>query len=104
MMSSFLILLLASLPPAVPSPVEGRAAESPAYSISWWSVDAGGATLSGGDFALRGSLGQPDVGSASGEGYRSSGGFWAVRGGSAVVIFEDDWESGDLSRWSAVSP
>ena len=46
-------------------------------SISWWSVDGGGNTSTGGDFTLSGTIGQPDAGSMSGGDYAIGGGFWA---------------------------
>ena len=32
------------------------------YDISWHSIDAGGGRSAGGDFALTGTIGQPDAG------------------------------------------
>lgn len=41
------------------------------------TVDSGGAVRSkGGNFELSGTIGQPDVGSSMGGGFRMSGGFW----------------------------
>ena len=58
------------------------------YSISWWTVDAGGGTSSSvsGIYSLNGTLGQPDAGTvASGGGYMLAGGFWH---GGVVVLPE----------------
>lgn len=65
------------------------------YSISRWTVDGGGGELDGGVFALRATLGQPDVGSASGDGFAVNGGFWASRSTPPDVdaIFHDGFES-----------
>ncbi len=48
------------------------------YSISWWSIDGGAQTVSGGDFSLSGISGQSDAGvSMSGENYTVTGGYWS---------------------------
>jgi hypothetical protein len=47
------------------------------YDLSWWTVDSGGGTSSGGGYTLSGTIGQPDAGAvASGGGYTLAGGFW----------------------------
>ena len=51
------------------------------YDLSWWTADGGGATFSaGGDFAMGGTVGQPEAGSLSGGGYNLTGGFWSGTG------------------------
>lgn len=48
------------------------------YDLAWWTVDGGGAEISGGDYVLQGIAGQPDAGSAlTGGDYGLAGGFWA---------------------------
>ena len=48
------------------------------FSIDWWTVDGGGGTSEGGDYALSGSIGQPDAGPVmTGGEYTVSGGYWA---------------------------
>lgn len=55
---------------------------SAGYGLSWWTVDGGGHTrLSAGDYALGGTVGQPDAGVLAGPGYTLIGGFW---GGAAA--------------------
>jgi hypothetical protein len=49
------------------------------YTISWWSVDGGGGTSQGGQFALSGTAGQPDAAVMSGGSYTLSSGFWNGR-------------------------
>jgi len=44
------------------------------YNINWSSIDGGAGSLSGGTYAIRGTLGQP-------EGDTSSGGSYSLRGG-----------------------
>jgi len=50
------------------------------YELNWWTVDDGGGTSTGGDYALGGTAGQPDAGTATGGDYVLSGGFWAGAG------------------------
>jgi hypothetical protein len=47
------------------------------YTISWFTVDGGGGTSSGGTYALSGTAGQPDARVLGGGGYTLAGGFWA---------------------------
>jgi hypothetical protein len=54
----------------------------PAYDLSWWTVDSGGATSACiGAYCLGGTIGQPDAGVLA-AGYTLYGGFW---GGVAVA-------------------
>jgi hypothetical protein len=47
------------------------------YTIDWYTIDGGGAqNLTGGTYALSGTIGQPDAGSQSGGTYTLNGGFW----------------------------
>lgn len=52
------------------------------YDLSWWTVDGGGGTASGGSYTLVGTIGQPDAGILTGGGYTLGGGFW---GGGVVA-------------------
>ncbi len=53
------------------------AGDGPQYDLSWNTIDGGGATLTGGDFQLDGSIGQPDASQVLGGGaFSLSGGFW----------------------------
>ena len=51
----------------------------PDYRLDWFSIDGGGGTSTGGDYALRGTIGQPDAtpGTLTGGSYSLQGGFWA---------------------------
>ena len=51
-------------------------AQNGGYEIDWWTVDGGGGTSEGGDFALSGTVGQADAGTMSGGDYVLTGGFW----------------------------
>jgi hypothetical protein len=62
------------------------------YDLSWWTLDGGGATFSGGGYAaalpgagytLGGTVGQPDAGLLTAGDYTLGGGFWR---GSALVV------------------
>lgn len=61
-------------------------AQSDTYSLGWWTVDGGGATLSGGDYVLNGTAGQPDAGTLTGGDYALSGGFWVHRAGYKIFL------------------
>ncbi len=60
--------------------VERRIAASGGFEIPWYTVDGGGGTSSGGDFVLRGTIGQPDAGDLSGGDFTLRGGFWQTFG------------------------
>lgn len=51
--------------------------------LSWATIDGGGGMSDGGDFALRGTVGQPDAGRLSGSGFSVQGGFWQCQ--TAVI-------------------
>ena len=53
-------------------------ANGPGYTLDWWTVDGGGGTWSdaGGQYALNGTIGQPDAGVWGDDGYTLTGGFW----------------------------
>jgi len=56
------------------------------YTLNWWTVDGGGATLStGGGYSLGGTAGQPDAGVLDGGGYTLGGGFW--KGGRTSAAY-----------------
>jgi hypothetical protein len=49
------------------------------YSINWYKIAGGGGASSNGQFALTGTIGQPDAGGAmTGGGYSLTGGFWSL--------------------------
>lgn len=60
------------------------------YDLTWNTVDGGGYTFSGdGDFAVGGTIGQPDAGAMSDSGgtYALSGGFWSGAGPVEYSIY-----------------
>ena len=62
------------------------AAVEAGYDLSWWTVDGGGGSSSGGNYSLSGTIGQPDAASSAGGGYTLAGGFW---NGGAVAGVEE---------------
>jgi len=49
-------------------------------AFSWWTVDAGGAAATGGDFTFQGTIGQAESSNVSaGERFVLTGGFWSPR-------------------------
>ena len=59
------------------------------YEISWYTIDGGGGTSTGGPYVLTGTIGQPDADWASGGVYELLGGFWP--GGPLCVVEFDDF-------------
>ncbi len=55
---------------------ERRMASAAVFEISWFTVDGGGGTSTGGGFVLSGTAGQPDAGDLAGGGFTLRGGFW----------------------------
>jgi len=55
---------------------ERGATASGGFALTWFTVDGGGGTSSGGDFVLRGTIGQPDAGNLSGGDFTLRGGYW----------------------------
>lgn len=66
---STMILLAAALATAV----------AQSYSLNWATIDGGGGTSTGGVFAVRGTIGQPEAGGPmTGGSFAVTGGFWAL--------------------------
>jgi hypothetical protein len=55
----------------------GDAAEAPAFTLDWWTVDSGGGTIQAGTYSINGTVGQAEPGSLAGGSYSLVGGFWA---------------------------
>ncbi len=56
------------------------------YEISWYTIDSGGGTSSGGPYMVTGTIGQPDAGWSIGAKYELFGGFWPA--GPIAKVFE----------------
>ena len=66
------------------SPVQPKIV--PGYTLSWWTIDAGGGqNFTGGAYSLSAAVGQPDAANASGSGYSLAGGFWGPGISGSVV-------------------
>lgn len=48
------------------------------FNIAWHTIAGGGSASAGGDFTVRGTIGQPDAGVMSGGPFTVVGGFWAL--------------------------
>ncbi len=76
-----LVLIGAGLVRAVPGARRVVRAATDAFTLDWWTVDAGGGTSDGPTYSLSGTLGQfdadPSSAGMSGPGFRVTGGFWA---------------------------
>jgi hypothetical protein len=59
-----------------------------AYTLTWSTIDGGGAmTSAGGAFTLSGTLGQPDAGITSGATFTLASGFWASALADAIKVY-----------------
>jgi hypothetical protein len=70
--AELVFLLLCLLPLLLPSLSRGAGS----YEITWYTIDGGGGTSSGGPYVLTGTIGQPDGDWCSGGPYELLGGFW----------------------------
>lgn len=68
------------LPPLAPLFLLAGVVQVPAqnFSLTWFTLDGGGGSSAGGSYAVHGTIGQPDAGSASGGSFTVLGGFWGV--------------------------
>lgn len=60
--------------------VGGVLAAVQSYDLGWWTVDGGGGTTSGGNYQLKGTIGQPDPVVMAGGNFSLQGGFWGISG------------------------
>jgi len=68
-----------------------------AYTVDWHTNDGGGGRSTGGNYALTGTIGQPDAdptGPSSGGAYQADGGFWGGASGDAPTgtVFKDGFD------------
>ncbi len=74
------LLVIATISTRLDMPI-ALAQSGGGYTLSWWTVDSGGGSSNGGDYAVSGSLGQPDAGALLGGGqFGVQGGFWFSEG------------------------
>jgi len=85
------------------------------FDLAWQTIDGGGGTSAGGDFVVRGTIGQPDAGTMAGGDFVLRGGFWqpaeAEEGcGDCPTDVDDSGNTGAfdlanlLGAWGPVSP
>ena len=65
------------------------AASGGPYDLSWSTIDSGGGSISGGDYIMMGTVGQPDAGYHYGTSYELLGGFWVGGPRWCMVDLED---------------
>ena len=79
-------------------------AEPLAFSLDWWTVDGGGGTSGGGGYTVSGTIGQPDAGEMSGDGYVLQGGFWQACAAPAAANVAIVNAAGTVQlSWTAVA-
>jgi hypothetical protein len=95
-------------PPKIVDPVStpgtlddglSQATLSSGFDLSWYTIDGGGGTSSGGGFTLSGTIGQPDAGSMSNAQFEIAGGFWT----GAVLGDEPPTCLGDINGDNVVN-
>ncbi len=72
-----------------------EAQQAGVYDLTWSTVDQGGARVSGGVYALDGTIGQADAAAiVSGGVYSVAGGYWpgVQPNGTTTVLFKDGFE------------
>jgi hypothetical protein len=61
------------------------------FSIDWWTIDGGGDMwITGGNFELSGTIGQPDASTVvmTGGDFELTGGFWTRAGGRELPVVD----------------
>jgi hypothetical protein len=72
----------------------GSAAFAQPYTIDWYTIDGGGAQqLTGWDYILSGTIGQPDAGTHSGGDYILDGGYWGPAAPEGLVCDSIDFNN-----------
>jgi hypothetical protein len=90
-------------------------AQNADFSITWSSIDGGGATSTGGVYTVSGTIGQPDAGIMFAGSYQLVGGFWGVlqtpgapllkitrSGGNVILSWPDPSPGWHLQQTSAL--
>jgi hypothetical protein len=84
-----LILVILIVVLVVPTVVGYASVRTDGYEINWWTVDGGGGSSesAGGEYSLKGTIGQPDSSNTiEGGDYSLRGGFW-VEGILTIVEY-----------------
>jgi hypothetical protein len=79
------------------------------YKIDWWTIDGGGGTSTNGQYAISGTIGQPDAGpTMRGGNYAVTGGFWAsatvVQTPGAPLLHIEAATPNVVLRWEVTTP
>ncbi len=88
MMKSLVLFLALAL--LMLHPVQALAQSGGDFTLTWWTVDAGGTVSSGGDYVLNGTIGQADAGESMSSTLRVGGGYWeggAISGTTRFYIY-----------------
>jgi hypothetical protein len=98
--------LLLGVVTALTAAVEARAQSGGGFELTWSTIDGGSYMSStGGGFSLSGTVGQPDSGSLSSEGYSLEGGFWPVMiapsSGGAPTLYIQRGVNAVVISWAA---
>jgi hypothetical protein len=78
------------------------------YSINWSTIDGGGGVMTGGGYAMRGTIGQPDADNMDGGDFVVHGGFWVpvavqVEGAPWLTIVSEGGTN-VLVSWNPAEP
>ena len=68
--------------------LSGMARANGPYEVTWYTIDGGGGTSSGGQYSVTGTIGQADAGYHDGDDMELLGGFW-VGGPLCIVNLQD---------------
>jgi hypothetical protein len=71
------VVFLGALLPALLASV---ASAQTNFTINWYTIDSGGGLSTGGVYTVTGTIGQPEVGTATGGNFSLQGGFWGLVG------------------------
>ena len=58
--------------------IEAATARAQDFQIGWLTIDGGGGSMSGGQYAVTGTIGQPDAGFMASGQFTVAGGFWSL--------------------------
>jgi hypothetical protein len=97
LLASPVAVVVASEPGNTPPP---EAVAGNGFSIGWYSIDSGSPQASeSARYAVRGAIGQADVGNLSGGVYSIDGGYWSAGGALAlgVRIFADGFDAAETA-------
>src|SRR6185295_18739330 len=74
------ISIVLNIAVAMGATLSASAQSGGSFALKWSTIDGGGGTSRGGQFAVSGTVGQADAGSHSGQPFNLAGGFWSGLG------------------------